>query len=506
MISMFLSKEGHLAMLPTIFKIIGRDVRSLSGCKRRRFFTGMLGFLLFFVLIGLELAVTQPQLRAQVTVFDHTAATLDETCHQAFYSPDGNPFQLCPGPYPGGGNCVWWAWEQWYLLGYNLPLNWGNAADWIVDAERTGLPLGKTPRVGSIAVFPVGDGVWAFSSIGHVAFVTAVSADASTFNVTYQNYGDSAPMHVGIDYPVSVINGPRFQNNNMHFIYFPRPIDSHLFERLPGINGNMLAGVTNSNKLLINSFNSTCNGSAINSTSSSGTSNQVSLGLTPTSTDQEFNADFAGVGVSDLLLYNRIKGSLSVLGLSDEQFRLEKQHLPHTAIEDILAENNALSPQIVSLADSTTPANGWGQSLDIHIGDFTGTGRSEILLYDRVTGQLQLISLTPQLTIQKHVILPGWGTGWELYVARLDGHRSTVYMYNRLVNAVPIKRSTPASNPTETATVSTASTPSPSGGFTPTPTPTTGPKPSPTPSPTPDPTPTPKPSPTPTPTPSPKER
>src|SRR6266487_1843260 len=424
-------------MPPLTFWQVLSGRRYLFVFMNRRFLAKFVGVLLLLVLIGVEIGpLIGHSVYAEIIPLNHTSPSVDMSCRQISYSPDGDPFGLCPGPYPQGGNCVWWAWEMWHLLGIDLPRNWGNAADWIADAERSGLPLGKTPRVGSIAVFPIGDGVWAFSSIGHVAFVTAVSADASTFNVTYQNYGDSAPMHVGIDYPVSVINGPRFQNNNMHFIYFPRPIDSHLFERLPGINGNMLAGVTNSNKLLMNSFNSTSNGSAINSTSSSGTSNQVSLGLTPTSTDQEFNADFAGVGVSDLLLYNRIKGSLSVLGLSDEQFRLEKQHLPHTAIEDILAENNALSPQIVSLADSTTPANGWGQSLDIHIGDFTGTGRSEILLYDRVTGKLQLISLTPQLKIQKHVTLQGWGPGWELYVGKFDGHRSTIFMYNRLVNSV----------------------------------------------------------------------
>src|SRR5579862_6031210 len=122
--------------------------------------------------------------------FDHTSPTVNEDCRQLYFSPDGNPFPLCPGPYPGGGNCIWWAWEQWHLLGYNLPLNWGNAAEWIVDAERFGLPVGTVPRLGSIAVFPVADGVWAFGTAGHVAFVTGVSSDQSTFNVTYQNYGD----------------------------------------------------------------------------------------------------------------------------------------------------------------------------------------------------------------------------------------------------------------------------------------------------------------------------
>ena len=44
-------------------------------------------------------------------------------------------------------------------------------------------PLGKTPRVGSIAVFPIGDGFWALGPLGHVAFVTSVSPDNSTFDV-----------------------------------------------------------------------------------------------------------------------------------------------------------------------------------------------------------------------------------------------------------------------------------------------------------------------------------
>lgn len=88
----------------------------------------------------------------------------DAICQHPAFSGDGNPFpfSLCPGPFPIGGNCVWWAWEQWHLLGYDLPLTWGNAADWIVDAERAGLPVGTLPRSGAIAVFPVADGVWAY--------------------------------------------------------------------------------------------------------------------------------------------------------------------------------------------------------------------------------------------------------------------------------------------------------------------------------------------------------
>ncbi len=209
-----------------LFKCVGRDPGLLSGRLKRHH---VMGIVLLCVLMCCECAFGLPRLHAQGTAFDHTAPTLDETCNQAYYSPDGNPFQLCPGPYPGGGNCVWWAWEQWHLLGYNLPLNWGNAADWIVDAERTGLPLGEVPRVGSIAVFPVADGVWAFGPAGHVALVTWVSADGSTFDVTYQNYGDPTPMYTGAGYPVQVINEPRYQDGELRFIYFPLPIDPNRF-------------------------------------------------------------------------------------------------------------------------------------------------------------------------------------------------------------------------------------------------------------------------------------
>ena len=466
--------------------------RYISGSMNRRFLAKLLGVILLILLISVEVGpLLGHSVYAEITPLNHTSPGVDETCRQISFSPDNNPFGLCPGPYPQGGNCVWWGWEMWHLLGYDLPRNWGNAADWIADAERTGLPMGTTPRVGSIAVFPVGDGVWAFTSIGHVAFVTSVSGDGSTFNVTYQNYGDPTPMHVGTGYPVSVINQPRYQHNNLRFIYFPRPIDPRLFARLPGVDGNAVAGVANANNLLAHSFSSSSSsgGSSTNTsstnTSSTSVQNQLALGLFPSSTDQEFNADFAGNGLSDLLLYNRVKGTLSVLSFTNQLRRLEKEHLPTDAINDIAAENNALSPQLTSLSDATTPANGWGQSLDIHIGDFAGTGRSDILLYDRVTGTLQLISLTPQLTIQKHVILPGWGTGWELYVARLDGHRSTVFMYNRLVNSVPIMPTTP----TPSATAVVANPQNPISGTTPVSTPppasTSGPSPTSTPSPTP---------------------
>lgn len=206
----------------------------------------ILGLLLLWTLVCMELGLFNQFVPASAISFDHTHPKDEVTCtsNNSFVWSDGNPFQLCPEPYPGGGNCVWWAWEQWHLLGYDLPLNWGNAADWIVDAERTGLPLGLTPRVGSIAVFPVPDRVWAFGPAGHVAFVTWVSPDSNTFNVTYQNYGDPTPIYPGKSYNVSVINEPRFQNGQLRFIYFPKPIDEHLFSQLRGVNGNDVASLS----------------------------------------------------------------------------------------------------------------------------------------------------------------------------------------------------------------------------------------------------------------------
>lgn len=416
------------------------------------------------------------RVQVRANSFDHTAPTVNSTCTQAHSSPDGNPFPLCPGPFPIGGNCVWWAWEQWHLLGYNLPPNWGNAADWIVDAERFGLPIGTTPRPGSIAVFPRADGVWAYGPAGHVAFVTWVSPDSATFNVTYQNYGDATPMFIGRGYTVSVINQARFQNGELRFIYFPKLIDPARFAQLPGLNGNGFAQVALANSLV--------NG-------------RITLGLPPGSIDQGFNADFTGTGFTDLLLYNRQQGSLDILTFSN-RFRQGSNNLVQNN-PDNKPTDNVLSPQRVSLSDATTPINGWGSSLDIQIGDFTGSGRSEILLYDRNTGSLQLISLTQQLTIQKHVTLPGWGPNWELFVGQFDGQHSGIFMYNPF--AFPNLPSTPLPTPTPR----TSHKPTPTQSHTPTPSPGTTPVPSSTPvqSPTPDPTVKPSPTPASDPTPTP---
>ena len=333
-----------------------------------------------------------------------------------------------------------------------------------------------------------------------------MSADATTFNVTYQNYGDATPMLIGVGYNVAQINEPRFQDGALRFIYFPRLMNSNTFGHLAGVNStDTQPQVMETNALLTSGPN--------------GTSNQIALGLPTISSDQQFNADFTGNGLSDLLLYNRAQGSLQILTLSNTLFLLKKSHPPRSAYNYL---GNMVQPQLVSLSDATTSVNGWGSSLEIHVGDFTGAGVSDILLYDRVKGTIQFLSLTPQLKIKQHVTLTGFGTGWEVYTGNFDGSHSTVFMYNRLTNAVPIVSETPTPTPgipgtgntpgtgsTPTGTPSPTSSPTatpsatvpcptPAGSCYPlTPTPDPKPSPSPTPDPTSSPTPTPSPSPTP---------
>ena len=463
-------------------------IRSMSHCRKtssislRRYFFHLLAIGLLCAVVWIEFGSTTHAL-----TFDPTTPSVDTGCQHLTFSPDGNPFPLCPGPFPGGGNCVWWAWEQWHLLGYNLPLNWGNAAEWAVDAQRFGLPLGTQPRLGAIAVFPVADGVWAFGTAGHVAFVTWVSQDQTTFNVTYQNYGDPTPMFVGTGYNVSYINQPRFQNGQLRFIYYPGTIDVSRFAHLPGVNGNTVAQVAQVAQ---------ANGQ-LNHDLTSGVTSRVALGLPPGGSDQEFSADFTGSGSTDLLLYNRQQGSLDVLTFGDRF----QQILPHFTRYN--GQNqSAYTPDVparVSLGDALTPAGGWGSALDIAIGDFSGSGHDDILLADRLSGRIQLLSLTPQLTIQQHVILPGWGPGWEFYVGQFDGVKSDLFLYNRLLvpdpaflsptptlpqSPLPTTIPSPTTTPSLTVTPTTSSSPTATPSSTPTSTPTLTPSPSVTPSPT----------------------
>lgn len=280
---------------------------------------------------------------------------------------DGNPYPICPGPMPtNGGNCTWWAWEMWHRLGYNLP-HWGDAATWIGFAQKYGLQLGTEPRVNALVIFPVGDGVWAFTSAGHVAFVTNVYSDLDTFDVSYQNYGDPAVVHYGLRYRASLIQQPRYQNGQMRFIYFPG-------------TGGAPPGTE--------------------SGSGSGSSQQVI---------NNYVGKFSGDGHSEILRYNRTAGTLDLLELSDDLSTLS----------------------VVPLEDSTTQQGHWGSSWEVYIGDFSGKGSDDLLLYDRKHGVARFLTFYSDLTINTDVVQTGWKSSWEIYVGNFDGSHDQLLFYDR---------------------------------------------------------------------------
>ncbi len=441
--------------------------RMLLHSRNCPYITRILGIFLLFTLVSIELLALDP---VSVYARNHTVSTVSENCQNISYSPDGNPFPICPGPYPTGGNCVWWAWEQWHLLGYDLPRNWGNAADWIVDAERAGLPIGTSPRLGSIAVFPRADGVWAYGVAGHVAFVTSVSADGTSFDVTYQNYGDPKHRYTGTGYNVSVINEARYQNGNLRFLYFPQEINAQRFASLSGIQRSDPTAIVTTNTLLRQSSPTIPETATLppSSVASSTMHDRVALGLTPLSTEQEFNADFTGTGVSDLLLYNRPQGQLDVLTLHHVP---PSPVFPRTGKHPFSGTTESVSSQLVHLSDATTGINQWGSSLDVHVGNFTGTKKSDILLYEREAGTIHLITLNSQREIEKHVVFSGWGSGWELSIGQFDGIRSGVFLYKRFArqNLVKTLATTPSPSSTTTPTASLSTTPVPLASSTSTP-------------------------------------
>ncbi len=283
------------------------------------------------------------------------------------HTPDGDPYPVCPGPMPQqGGNCTWWSWEQWHDLGYNLP-GWGDATNWARRAAAYGLQVGTVPRVNSIAVFPRGDGVWAFSDAGHVAFVTKVYSDLDTFDVTYQNYGDATLVHYGHRYRASVIQEPRYQDGELRFIYFPGST---------GPTGNP-------------SNNSITSGVSI------------------------YTADFAGDGHTQVLRYDRNQGTMDFLELSDDLSTLNDTPLLDPSTSDgtwrssweayvgdfggtgnadlLLYDRTQGKARFITLDSglnivTDVTQTGWKPSWEIYVGKFDGV-HDQLLFYDRQTDQ-----------------------------------------------------------------------------------------------------------------------
>ncbi|MBR0302835.1 MAG: CHAP domain-containing protein, partial [Clostridia bacterium] len=75
--------------------------------------------------------------------------------------------------------CTYRAWHEAYdRLGISLPLTWGNAGSWAINAAADGYSVDKNPTPNSIACW--NGGTW-----GHVAYVT----DVDSYYVYYRHAG-----------------------------------------------------------------------------------------------------------------------------------------------------------------------------------------------------------------------------------------------------------------------------------------------------------------------------
>ncbi len=79
------------------------NLKPLFVNLNRRYFMHIFALICLISIIWVEFGMVH----VRASAFDHTASTVHSNCNQAHFSPDGNPFPLCPGPFPIGGNCVW---------------------------------------------------------------------------------------------------------------------------------------------------------------------------------------------------------------------------------------------------------------------------------------------------------------------------------------------------------------------------------------------------------------
>lgn len=78
------------------------------------------------------------------------------------------------------GNDYFWGQCVWYVANRkSVPAGWGNASDWLANAQAQGWSTGTEPRVGAVAWFPIG-------GEGHVAYTEAVNDDG-TIQVSEMN-------------------------------------------------------------------------------------------------------------------------------------------------------------------------------------------------------------------------------------------------------------------------------------------------------------------------------
>lgn len=106
-----------------------------------------------------------------------------EGIYNSRYWYTDNPFYTAGYGLP---NCTCYAWGRWYEITGNAPsLPLGDGGTWFDDAKASGLPVGKTPKLGAIACFGKTGGA------GHVCVVEEIHADGT---ITTSNSGYNRPI------------------------------------------------------------------------------------------------------------------------------------------------------------------------------------------------------------------------------------------------------------------------------------------------------------------------
>jgi surface antigen len=124
----------------------------------------------------------------------------------------------------GGCQCT----DYVYSQRPDIPTGMGHARDWLYSARVNRLPYDQVPQVGDVAVFLYGE--FGFSAeFGHVAMVTEVSEDRSTFSIAGWN-GFKNDCRVEVFHHLPVTRNTFFihriiQNDSTSapFLEWPRP-------------------------------------------------------------------------------------------------------------------------------------------------------------------------------------------------------------------------------------------------------------------------------------------
>lgn len=89
-------------------------------------------------------------------------------------SVNSGGFSVAPSGWYPVGQCTWYVWTR-------RPVGmWGNASDWLYNAQRDGLSTGSVPRAGAIG--------W---TSGHVVYVESVHGDIVTISEANYDYAGS---------------------------------------------------------------------------------------------------------------------------------------------------------------------------------------------------------------------------------------------------------------------------------------------------------------------------